>query len=335
MRRETEILDWLVRAGLARRDEASGVMRLSGGVSSDVFRVDLPGRTLCVKQALEKLKVQDDWRAPVERSASEVAWLRTVAGLGGPVVPEVLAEDPDGRRFAMTWFGPADHDLWKTELAAGRVDLDFAAEVGRALAVVHAATAGREDIADRFRTDGLFLELRIAPYLLATADRRPELAGQLRELAATTLQRRIALVHGDVSPKNILAGPRGPVFLDAECAWYGDPAFDLAFCLNHLLLKSVWKPQHASAYDAAFLRLAGAYLDGVRWESAGELEARAVPLLGALMAARVDGKSPVEYLTGASDKAFVRGVAAELIAQPGLGLVEAQDLWRRRRREAR
>ena len=52
-----------------------------------------------------------------------------------------------------------------------------------------------------------------------------------------------ALVHGDVSPKNILIGPNGPVFLDAECAWFGDPAFDLAFCLNHLLLKCLWSPR--------------------------------------------------------------------------------------------
>src|SRR3546814_18931747 len=52
--------------------------------------------------------------------------------------------------------------------------------------------------------------------------------------------RKSALVHGDVSPKNILVSASGPVFLDAECAVYGDPAFDLAFCTTHLLLKSVW-----------------------------------------------------------------------------------------------
>ena len=102
----------------------------------------------------------------------------------------------------------------------------------------------------------------------------------------------MALVHGDVSPKNILVAPRGPVFLDAECAWYGDPAFDLAFCLNHLVLKSFWVPQ--PRLPECFDALKDGYLSRVTWESG--LEERVATLLPALLLARVDGKSPVEYL---------------------------------------
>ena len=78
----------------------------------------------------------------------------------------------------------------------------------------------------------------------------------LRALAERTAQTRIALVHGDVSPKNILVGPDAPVLLDAECAWYGDPAFDIAFCLNHLLLKAVLLPHHLDELMQAFEALA-------------------------------------------------------------------------------
>ncbi len=81
-----------------------------------------------------------------------------------------------------------------------------------------------------FATDDTFYALRIEPYLVAPTRRHPDLAGTLARLAHATARTRLALVHGDVSPKNILIGRRGPVFLDAECAWYGDPAFDLAFC---------------------------------------------------------------------------------------------------------
>lgn len=327
-----EILDWLREAGLAPDGADVRLTPLGGGVSSDVFRVDLPGGPICVKRALARLKVAADWRAPVERSGYEAAWFRTAASLGGPIVPEVLAEDAGRHLFAMTWFPPERHPVWKAELAAGRVDAGFAAEVGSALARVHSGTAGVPQVAERFATDALFESLRIEPYLLHTARSHPALAERLAGLARATLARRSALVHGDVSPKNILHGPTGPVFLDAECAWYGDPAFDIAFCANHLLLKCVWKPQHATAFLAAFRALADAYLGAVDWEDPTGLDARAGALLAGLMLARIDGKSPVEYLTEESDKAFVRAAAAALLARTDLTLARIAAAWEERLR---
>jgi thiamine kinase-like enzyme len=69
-------------------------------------------------------------------------------------------------------------------------------------------------------------------------------------------------VHGDVSPKNILLCPQGPVFLDAECACMGDPDFDLAFCLKHLLLKCLWNRAASPSFLSAFEALADSYLRG-------------------------------------------------------------------------
>src|SRR3546814_19356137 len=84
----------------------------------------------------------------------------------------------------------------------------------------------------------MFRALRVDPFLLYVAEHDAELAPALRALPADLSARKIALVHGDVSPTNILVGPDGPVFLDAECAVYADPAFALAFCTPHLLLKA-------------------------------------------------------------------------------------------------
>ena len=98
-------------------------------------------------------------------------------------------------------------------------------------------------------------------------------AAALHALVETTRTTKRALVHGDVSPKNILAGPHGPVFLDAECAWWGDPAFDLAFCLNHLLLKCLWTAgrRRRTSWPAS-MRWPRAYLAGVDWEPAAAFE---------------------------------------------------------------
>ncbi len=143
-----------------------------------------------------------------------------------------------------------------------------------------------------------------------------------------TQSHQVSLVHGDVSPKNILAGPYGqPVLLDAECAWWGDPAFDLAFCLNHLLLKCLWVPQALSALINSFDALARAYLRRVDWEPAEALERRTAALLPGLLLARVDGKSPVEYLTTEPQWRIVRRCASELLRQPVARLVEVAAAW--------
>jgi aminoglycoside phosphotransferase (APT) family kinase protein len=269
---------------------------LTGGVSSDIYKVELAGGPVCIKRALPRLKVAADWEAPVSRNRFEVEWMRVAGGIVPDTVPAVIAEDAEGAAFAMAWLDPARYPVWKAQLRDGRITPETAAAVGRTLAAIHNATARNADIAARFASDGIFYSIRLEPYLLATGDKHPDCAAALRSLVEVTEGTHLALVHGDVSPKNILAGPKGPVLLDAECAWYGDPAFDLAFCLNHMLLKCTWRPQWAAKYLACFDALAKTYLDAVRWEPRAEIEARAARLLPGLLLARVDGKSPVEYL---------------------------------------
>lgn len=323
---ETALLAALRAAGLIVPGEAVQLTPLTGGVSCEVFRLDLPGRTLCVKRALGQLRVAAEWRAPVDRSHNEVLWLG-VAAAAGLHVPTVIAEIEQQHLFVMRFFDPATHLLWKTELAAGQINPAFAAAVGTALAQVHRATAGSSEHAAAFANDALFAALRIDPFLHHPMAAHPDLAPRLAALAARTAAARIALMHGDISPKNILTGPDGPVFLDAECACYGDPAFDLAFCLTHLLLKSVWKPQWRDAYAASFAAMRAAYLAGVDWEGRAAIDARTADLIAALLLARVDGKSPADYLVTAADKAFVRDTARDFLLTPALDVDGVAERW--------
>jgi aminoglycoside phosphotransferase (APT) family kinase protein len=229
----------------------------------------------------------------------------------------------------MEFLSPAGHELWKTQLRDGHADPDFAALVATSLVRIHAATSADLTAAAQFPTDTIFFDIRLEPYLLATALAHPDLAQPLEALVTVTQHNKRALVHGDVSPKNILVGPRGPVFLDAECAWWGDPAFDLAFCLNHLLLKCVWTPAAASGFLACFDALARAYVAGVTWEQPAALEARAARLLPGLFLARVDGKSPVEYINDAADKDRVRRTSRALLRDPPDRLADMRQAWSR------
>jgi aminoglycoside phosphotransferase (APT) family kinase protein len=282
---------------------------LSGGVSSDIYQAHLPSGVICVKRALPKLKVAADWRAPVERNHWEVEWMRVVGGILPAAVPAVLGEDREAGAFAMAWLPPDRYPVWKAQLAQGQASVADAARVGTTLGRIHAATADRPEIAARFATDANFHAIRLEPYLLTTGRAHPDLAPRLTLLAATTAATRRVLVHGDFSPKNILLGPDGPVLLDAECAWYGDPAFDLAFVLNHLLLKGVWQPHRRREYTAMYRALVDAYRDHVRWEPWPTVETRTAALLPGLLLARVDGKSPVEYVTRDADRDAIRAFA--------------------------
>jgi aminoglycoside phosphotransferase (APT) family kinase protein len=317
--------------GLVKAGESVRLTALTGGVSSDISLVEAGGRRFCVKRALSRLKVAALWEAPVKRNAAEAAYMRAVARWLPHAVPHVLGEDAKAGWFAMDYLAPEDHPLWKAQLLAGIVDVDFAAAVGRDLAIIHARSAADPNIPAAFANDDTFEAIRIEPYLRATGRAHPKLAARFDELVHITLTTKRALVHGDISPKNILQGPGGPVFLDAECAWFGDPAFDLAFCLNHLLLKGAREGADRGRYNVAFSALASAYLAGVSWESATEIEARAAALLPALFLARIDGKSPVEYLTRESERAAVRRCAEPLVADPPSRLKDIVDAWERAR----
>jgi aminoglycoside phosphotransferase (APT) family kinase protein len=320
---------FLERAGLARAGEAATWTPLTGGVSSDIWRVDLPARTVCIKCALPQLRVAQPWHAPVERNTYEWAWINFAAIHCPDSVPQPLACDAAQGIFAMSYLDAASYPNWKRLLLDGVVDPTVAASVGSIIARLHAASAHDPAVAAAFPTDAIFHAIRLEPYLLATAVRHPEVAGVLGALAERTATTRVALVHGDVSPKNILLGPRGPVILDAECAWYGDPAFDAAFCLNHFLLKCIARPMHAAAYLRCYDEFAEAWLGGVTWEPRASSEGRAASLLPALTLARIDGKSPVEYLTDEGDRQRIRDAAIPLIAGGPRRLDAIASVWRR------
>ncbi len=325
---EAEALRFLQSHGLLDDPASARVQALTGGVSSDIFRVEAAGRSVVVKRALGRLRVAQEWQVPPERNAHEVAWLRRVATVVPDCVPQVLAHDPVAGMFAMAFMPPADYPVWKDELRAGRADPVFAAAVGRTLAAIHATTAAHPATSADFANQALFRAIRLEPYFEAAGRAHPDLADRLRALSEGLAASRLALVHGDVSPKNILCGSHGvPVFLDAECACCGDPAFDAAFCLNHLLLKCLLVPPATEALLASFDALAAEWLAGAAWENRPGLEARVAALLPALLLARVDGKSPVEYLSPAQQQ-VVRAFARTALQRPGGALAPLRDRWR-------
>ena len=224
----------LLRADGQLRSPQAHAIPLTGGVSSDVFLVEDGERRFVVKQALPKLKVKDLWQADVSRNRTEYEYLEYAGRILPESVPRVFAAGQG--YFTMEYLGEG-YVNWKQMLLAGQCHVADAAQAGRALGTIHRVSAGNAEAARIFDTTRNFHQLRTDPYLVTTGQRHPELREYFERETVRLESTQECLVHGDFSPKNILIGNGRQVILDCEVAWYGDPAFDLGFLLNHFLLK--------------------------------------------------------------------------------------------------
>jgi aminoglycoside phosphotransferase (APT) family kinase protein len=322
----TELLTELRAAGLVGAG-LPAIRPLAGGVSSDIVLVEDGPRRFVVKRALARLRVKDEWLADVSRNRTERAWFAYASRVVPEAVPKILHADPQADWFAMEFLAD-EWTNWKQELLAGRIDPAVARRAGGLLGRLHAASWNDPAARAQFETGRSFHDLRIAPYLLATADRVGPAAAILRAEADRLAGTRLALVHGDYSPKNLLVAPGRLIILDAEVAWFGDPALDAAFLLNHLLLKALRDAPHAESFLALATGAWAAYVASLGSHASADLEARTTRLLLCLMLARVHGKSPVEYLDGARRGLVTAFVLGHLPAPPPSlsGLLGA---WRR------
>lgn len=316
----SETQEYLHRLGLA--GEAHGVTEITGGVSSIVLSVDIGNEHVVVKQALATLKVRDEWTASRQRAITEGTVLQKIAAVTPEAVPAVLATDPD-RFVTVMRRAPDSWKPWRQALFGGQIDNAVGARLGSLL-------ASWQQVRVDFTASGVdprpaFQELRIDPFYRTVAQRHPDDAELIGQFADQLEARHDCLVHGDFSPKNILVTADGspPLWvLDWEVAHNGDPAFDIAFLLCHLLLKSVARPR----LFTRIRELAGSFVTAYDQQSMRSARWTYVfGHVGCLLLARVDGKSPAEYLSD-TERAAVRLLGRTLLRHPAATVGEAWDV---------
>lgn len=320
METHDEIRALMLRDGFLKSSQVE-IEALSGGVSSEIYRVCEGGRCFVVKRALGKLKVKDDWYADVGRNRFERQYMEFAEQVLPGSVPAVLGGSDADAYFLMEFLGEGFLN-WKTLLLDGKILDSHARMVGTLLGSLHRQSRSDPALAKCFDTGANFRELRLSPYLLTAGERNASLCEALSQEAERLMETRECLVHGDFSPKNIMIHESRAVILDCEVAWYGDGAFDLSFLLNHLCLKSWHKPEHRERLLCAARQCVQAYEEAVVDLDFARLnQIRSARLLPMLMLARVDGKSPVEYLEPSAAQK-VRRAASQCIASPSPRLDE-------------
>jgi 5-methylthioribose kinase len=288
---------------------------LGGGISNKVVLAEGAGFRAVMKQSLGQLRTEVGWHSDRERIFREAAAMRWIAGKScvGGHIPRIVFEEPSSYTIAME-AAPSGAKMWKTQLFEGHADPTPARMAGVTLGSIVSASWHDQDAERLFGDQTIFTQLRIDPYYRFTAGNRPEAAEYIDDLIGRSAARRVSLVHGDWSPKNLLVHERGLWVIDWEVIHFGDPSFDVGFLLNHLLLKSIAMPRHRTAMAT----LAGEFLDGLVAELPPDSDwivPAALEHLPALLLARVSGKSPAEYLDAAM-RQRAAGLALDLMRHP-------------------
>ena len=291
------------------------VTPLGGGVSNTVLLAESPACRLVLKQSLARLRVEQEWLSDRSRITRECAAIKMLTPhFPADGLPSILFEDPDNFLYAMTP-APAGSCDWKTLLLQGIVSEKTAETVAGMLSAAIQASCRQPEWERAFGDQTVFDQLRLDPYYRVTASRHADLADFFGGLIESCKQRRVSFVHGDWSPKNFLVEGDSVMAIDFEVAHFGNPAFDAAFLLNHLALKSFYRPELRTPLRAAAVRfwtvLSSGLPTGMEW-----LESGTIAHLAGLMLARIDGKSPAEYVRDVALKDRIRRFARGMIADP-------------------
>ncbi len=290
-------------SGLIKENDVIDFVRLEGGVSSDIYLIRTPVDQFVVKQALPVLQVDDHWAADVRRNLAEQDFITYVSGFALKNVPQILAADRQVPYFVMEYIDRPFQN-WKSQLLQGHFSITVTKQAVSFLAKIHRQAWEDTQVQTTFDHMEDFWSLRIEPYLVTTGRRHPQWQHLFDCEADRLTRQRYTLVHGDFSPKNILSDGSDVILLDHEVACYADPAFDIAFFFNHLVLKNVWHAGDDILHDLIKSSWSHYFLELMPIKF-GDLEKRTCRLLLMLMLARVDGKSPVEYLDD-EKKNFIR-----------------------------
>ena len=289
---EETVIPYLLAKGIVAESDRPEVEILTGGVSNVVLAISTSTQKLVLKQALAELKVAEKWEADQRRAIVEANAISLFHRLSPQQVPNLVFLDSE-RFILILERVPLGSTVWKTDLLSGVINPDVAAELGRTLAIWHNYGVENNDAREEFMEDTLFEQLRIDPFYRFVAAKNPPIQSAIKALIAELEGDTTTIVHGDFSPKNMMVGKDDQVYiLDFEVTHVGNPVFDVAFLLAHLLCKFY----RTDVEIEAKLLKACAQQYVTEYSKLRPIS----PTFGlhtALIAlARVEGKSPVNYL---------------------------------------
>ncbi len=280
--------------------------KLEGGVSSEVYHVKTNKNEYCIKRSLRKLLVKKEWIADTNRIKFEYYWLNHCRKILNKNIPKIYEFNLEKKYIVMEYLDNSKYKTLKELYFKKIINLNTIKLISKHLYKIHSKS-------NNYKTKKLFQgnsknfnDLRLDPYFNEVGRVYPRYKKYISVLNKNYLINSSTLVHGDFSPKNILIGKNKIFYIDAECSNFGDPVFDLVFFSNHLLIKSIFLKDKSEEFIESYLTFYKEYLKNLNVKKYKLYINRIIKMTPIMMLARIDGKSPVEYIKSNKIKNTIR-----------------------------
>lgn len=325
--KKEDMISYLKDNGIISDAEPYSINYCSGGVSCPVALIETGGRTLLIKQGRARLAVKEEWLADPARTNLEGKGAAYYHKYLPETQPDVLINDEENHIFVREAI-PAGCHMWKADLMEGILDFKVARRTMEVMATVHSCSAKDPDVPHVFNNYNNIYELRVSPYIQFVAKKYPQLAKVSDEVSDLIMNTHQVLVHGDYSPKNIIVTPEREVcVVDSEPVHCGNAICDVSNFTTHIVLKSAYLRKYSAAFLNMLVDMTDTYFSSIDFADPKVVEANCMKALGMIVLARIDGKSPAEYITDEETKDLVRKMSFALIESDITTYRQAAELF--------
>jgi len=296
-----------------KNEKITSYKKLKGGVSSEVYKIKTSKNIYCIKRSLKKLLVKKDWYADTSRIKYEYLWLKHCKNFIPNSVPKLYYYNDKEKYFSLEYFDERKFRTLKELFFKRLINKDVIKKISLDLQTIHLKSANIPTKKIFSNNNKNFYDLRLDAYFNEIGRVHVNLQNHVRLINKNYYKFSTTLVHGDFSPKNILVNNKTIKIIDAETCNFGDPVFDLVFFTNHLLIKSLIIPEIKEKLLESYLYFYNIYFSNLKNNEIESYLKRIIKMTPIMLLARVDGKSPVEYIHKKNIKDKIRQKSMQLI----------------------
>ena len=265
---------------------------------------------------MPKLRVLKEWFADTKRLRYEYLWLKHCKKIIPNSIPNIYQFSAKQDFLILEYLNEKNYVTLKSKLLKKDIDINIINKISKNLSKIHNESTGQFVKKKFINNSKNFYDLRLDAYFNEVGRVYPDLKKIIKNIIKNYKKYSSTLVHGDFSPKNILIFNKNIKYIDAETCNFGDPVFDVVYFGNHLLLKSIHIPDKKNKFIKSYENFFSTYLKSIKFSQRKNFIDRCIAMVPIMLLARIDGKSPVEYITKKNIKNKIRLLSFNLINDP-------------------